>query len=247
MMATITASKQIADLSLLKRAYVALEQVQAKVDALEQARREPIAVVGMACRLPGGADTPEAYWQLLRNGVDAVCDMPAGRWDVEALYDPDPAAPGKICTRRGGFLRDPVDQFDPQFFGISPREAERMDPQQRLLLEVGWEALENAAQIEDRLACSATGVFVGLTSHDYADLHLASHDMSQIDTHVLTGNSHNAAAGRLSYCFGFQGPCLAVDTACSSSLVAVHLACKSLLLGECRRALAGGALSKLFG
>ena len=240
MMSTITASKQIADLSLLKRAYVALEQVQAKVDALEQARREPIAVVGMACRLPGGADTPEAYWQLLRNGVDAVCDMPAGRWDVEALYDPDPAAPGKICTRRGGFLRDPVDQFDPQFFGISPREAERMDPQQRLLLEVGWEALENAAQIEDRLACSATGVFVGLTSHDYADLHLASHDLRQIDTHVLTGNSHNAAAGRLSYCFGFQGPCLAIDTACSSSLVAVHLACKSLLLGECRRALAGG-------
>ena len=217
----------VPDLSPLKRAYLALEQLQAKCRDLEQARSEPIAVVGMACRLPGGADTPEAYWRLLRAGVDAVCDVPADRWDVDAYYDPDPAAPGKMCTRPGGFLRERVDEFDPQFFGISPREADSMDPQQRLLLEVGWEALENAAQIEDRLAGSATGVFVGITSHDYADLHLSHQDCVAVGTHVITGNTHNAAAGRLSYCFGFQGPCLAVDTACSSSLVAVHLAAQA--------------------
>jgi acyl transferase domain-containing protein len=239
-MTTITASTQTTDLSLLKRAYLALEQVQAKCRTLEQARSEPIAVVGMACRLPGGADTPEAYWRLLQDGVDAVSDVPADRWDVDALFDPDPAAPGRMYTRRGGFLREPIDRFDPQFFGISPREAESMDPQQRLLLEVGWEALENAAQVEDRLAGSPTGVFVGITSHDFSDRHLAGQDLRRMGMHIITGNTHNAAAGRLSYCFGFQGPCLAVDTACSSSLVAVHLACKSLLQRECRRALAGG-------
>nr|QEO74256.1 Beta-ketoacyl synthase [uncultured bacterium] len=234
------ASDRAGGLSPLKRAYVALEQLQAKCRELEQARSEPIAVVGMACRLPGGAADPEAYWQLLRAGVDAVGDIPADRWDVEAYYDPDPAVPGKMCTRSGGYLREGVDGFDPQFFGISPREAESMDPQHRLLLEVGWEALENAAQIEDRLATSSTGVFIGITSHDYADLHLPGQDLRGIGAHVITGNTHNAAAGRLSYCFGFQGPCLAVDTACSSSLVAIHLACRSLLQGECRRALAGG-------
>ena len=208
--------------------------------AQEQARSEPVAVIGMACRLPGGADSPDAYWRLLRNGTDAVCDVPAERWDIDAYYDPDPAAAGKMCTRRGGYLRERVDLFDPQFFGISPREAESMDPQQRLLLEVVWEALENAAQVEDRLAGSSTGVFVGITSHDYGDLHFAGQDFRHVGTHLITGNTHNAAAGRLSYCFGLQGPCLAVDTACSSSLVAIHLACGSLLRGDCRSALAGG-------
>src|SRR3954466_8911191 len=188
-MTTITASIQTEDLSLLKRAYLALEQVQAKCRTLEQARSEPIAVVGMACRLPGGADTPEAYWRLLQDGVDAVSDVPADRWDVDALFDPDPAAPGRMYTRRGGFLREPIDRFDPQFFGISPREAESMDPQQRLLLEVAWEALEGAAQIEDRLAGSATGVFVGITSHDYADLLMAGQELRQVGTHIITGNT----------------------------------------------------------
>ena len=239
-MAITPARDATAELSLLKRAYLALEAAEARCRALEQARTEPIAVVGIGCRLPGAAATPAAYWHLLDTGGDAVRDVPADRWDADALYDPNPAAPGKMCTRRGGYLREPVDQFDPQFFGISPREAETMDPQQRLLLEVAWEALEDAAQIEDRLAGSATGVFIGITSHDYADLMLRDQEIEQVGTHLITGNTHNAAAGRLSYCFGFHGPCLAVDTACSSSLVAIHLACRSLLEGECRRALAGG-------
>jgi phthiocerol/phenolphthiocerol synthesis type-I polyketide synthase D len=238
-MTVSTGNGRDADLSPLKRAYLALEELQERCRELEQARSEPIAVVGLACRLPGGADTPAAYWQLLQDGVDAVCDVPADRWDVEAWYDPDPAVAGKMCTRAGGYLRERVDLFDPQFFGISPREAESMDPQHRLLLEVAWEALEDAAQIEDRLATTPTGVFIGITSHDYGDLHLPSHD-APLAAHIITGNAHNAAAGRLSYCFGFQGPCMALDTACSSSLVAVHLACRSLLAGECRRALVGG-------
>jgi acyl transferase domain-containing protein/SAM-dependent methyltransferase len=228
------------DLSPLKRAYLALERLQAKYEALEKSRSEPIAVVGMACRLPGGADSAQAYWQLLRTDVEAISEVPADRWDPEAFYDPSPGVPGKMYSRAGGFLREPVDTFDPQFFGISPREAESMDPQQCLLLEVAWEALEQGAQVEDRSAGSSTGVFIGITSHDYSDLYVPRHDFSEMATHVITGNAHNAAAGRLSHCFGFHGPCLAVDTACSSSLVAIHLACTSLLQGECRRALAGG-------
>ena len=239
-MTTSNAGQGASDLSPLKRAYLALEQLQAKVRALEQARSEPIAVIGMACRLPGGADSADAYWRLLQAGTDAVCEVPADRWNIDAYYDPDPAAAGKMCTRSGGYLREPIDLFDPQFFGVSPREAVTMDPQHRLLLEVGWEALENAAEIEDRLAGSSTGVFVGITSHDYSDLHFPGHDLGGVGAHLITGNAHNAAAGRLSYCFGFHGPCMAIDTACSSSLVSIHLACKSLLQDECRRALAGG-------
>jgi acyl transferase domain-containing protein len=229
-----------AGLSPLKRAYFALEALQARCRALEEARAEPVAVVGMACRLPGRADTPDNFWTLLRSGTHAVAEVPPGRWDAATYFDPDPDAPGRMCTQHGGYLSEPVDAFDPQFFGISPREAETMDPQQRLLLEVAWEALENAAQVSDRLAGSDTGVFVGITSHDYADFHLTGLGTRLLGAHTITGNAHNAAAGRLSYCFGFQGPCMAVDTACSSSLVAVHLACRSLLDGECRRALAGG-------
>jgi acyl transferase domain-containing protein len=225
-----------ADLSPLKRAYLALEQLQARCEALEQGRSEPVAVVGMACRLPGGADDPDKYWQLLRAGTDAISDVQPGRWDADAGQD---AATDQAWTRAGGFLQG-VDLFDPQFFGISPREAESIDPQHRLLLETSWEALENAAQVEDRLAGHSTGVFVGITSHDYGDLHFVHGDQTRLGPHMITGNSLNAAAGRLSYTFGFQGPALAVDTACSSSLVAIHLACRSLLDGECRRALAAG-------
>ena len=197
---------------------------------------EPIAIVGMACRFPG-ADSPEAFWQLLREGRDAIGEVPPDRWDVDALYDPNPDAPGKINTRYGGFL-EKIDQFDAGFFGISPREAARMDPQQRLLLEAAFEALEDAGQTPERLAGSATGVFVGISSNDYA--RVFGGDLEQIDGYAGSGNALCIAANRISYTFDLRGPSVAVDTACSSSLVAVHLACRSLWNEETECALAGG-------
>jgi len=211
-------------LSPLKRALLALEEMQSRLDALERSQSEPIAIIGMACRFPGNADAPDAFWGVLRNGIDAITEIPSDRWDVDAYYHPDPEHPGKMYTRQGGFLRE-IDRFDPQLFGISPREAVTMDPQQRLLLEVSWEALEDAGQSQDRLAGNQSGVFLGITSNDYGPLSLQSGEFSRIDPYQITGNALNAAAGRLSYTFGFHGPCMAIDTACSSSLVAVHLAC----------------------
>ncbi len=214
--------------------------------AKAEARAEPetwnlkpetsIAIIGIGCRFPGAAG-PAAFWQLLRDGVDAIGETPPDRWDNDAFYDPDPLAPGKMITRWGGFL-ERVDEFDAAFFGISPREAERMDPQQRLLLEVTWEALEDAGQPPDALAGSLTGVFVGISSNDYARFQFAAPDL--IDAYAGTGNAHSIAANRLSYFLDLQGPSLAVDTACSASLVAVHLACQSLRAGQCHLALAGG-------
>ena len=200
---------------------------------------EPIAIIGIGCRVPGGADTPDAFWELLRNGVDAISEVPRARWDLDAYYDADADAPGKMYARHGGFI-GAVDQFEPKFFGISPREAISLDPQQRLLLEVSWEALEHAGQAPDRLTGTKTGVFVGLSSADYAQLQMKGGDAAKIDAYFGTGNSPSVAAGRLSYSLGLQGPSMAVDTACSSSLVAVHLACQSLRTGESRLALAGG-------
>ena len=229
-----------AQLSPLKRAYLALEETQIRLADLERARQEPIAIIGMSCRFPGGAHDPQAFWQLLRAGVDAVCEIPPARWDARAHYDPDPETQGKMYTQHGGFLQADVAKFDPQFFGVSPREAESMDPQQRLLLEVSWEALEHAGQARDRLAGRRTGVFIGITGGDYSQLLMASSDHSQVDTYHITGNTNNAAAGRLAYTFGFHGPCLAIDTACSSSLAALHQGCQSLRNDECDQALAGG-------
>ena len=197
---------------------------------------EPIAIIGIGCRFPGAKD-PQAFWRLLRDGVDAITDVPPDRWDVQTVYDPDPEAPGKTNTRWGGFLEQ-VDQFDPFFFGISPREAARQDPQQRLLLEVAWEALEDAGQVPERLAGTRTGVFVGISTNEYSRLQLGSPEL--IDAYAGTGNALCIAANRISYLFDFQGPSMAVDTACSSSLVAVHLACRSLWNGEATMALAGG-------
>ena len=154
-------------LSPLKRAFLALEQAQGRVAALESAAREPIAVIGIGCRVPGGGDDAGSFWNLLRDGVDAVSRVPANRMDIDSLYDADPGVVGKIATRQGGFL-GAVDGFDAPFFGIAPREAQGMDPQQRLLLEVCWEALEHAGQAADRLERSATGVYVGAASSDYA-------------------------------------------------------------------------------
>jgi myxalamid-type polyketide synthase MxaB len=227
------------ELSPLKRALVAVKDMRAKLDAVEKAKTEPIAVVGLACRFPGGADTPDALWELLRNGVDAVTEIPPDRWDVNAYYDPDPEAPGKMYTRQGGFLKD-IDQFDPQFFGISPREAASMDPQQRLLLEVAWEALENAGQSPDKLAGSQAGVFLGISTNDYQQLQLDAGGLNIIDPYVGTGGAFNVAAGRISYVLGWHGPAMSLDTACSSSLVAVHLAVQNLRAGQCHLALAGG-------
>ncbi len=197
---------------------------------------EPIAIIGIGCRFPG-ADGPAAFWRLLSDGVDAISEIPPDRWDADAFYDPDPSVPGTAVTRRAGFVPG-VDQFDFQFFGISPRESAEMDPQQRRLLEVAWEALEDAGQVPERLAGSDTGVFVGISTTDYADLRAAHLEL--VDGYTATGNAFSIAANRLSYFYDFRGPSMAIDTACSSSLVAVHLACRSLRDGECTMALAGG-------
>lgn len=207
-----------------------------RVAQSREATTEPIAIIGIGCRFPG-AHGAEAFWQLLRAGVDAITEVPAERFDHHAFYDPDPAAPGKINTRWGGFV-DQVDRFDPHFFGISPREALRMDPQQRLLLEVTWEALEDAGQAPERLTGTDTGMFIGISTNDYSRIQFS--DLSCIDAYAGTGNAMSIAANRISYLFDFRGPSIAIDTACSSSLVAVHLACSSLWNGESTLALAGG-------
>ena len=206
------------------------------VEARSEMESEPIAIIGIGCRFPG-SNSPEQFWQSLRDGVDAITEVPADRFEVNRVYDSDPVVPGKINTRWGGFV-DQVDQFDPQFFGISPREAARMDPQQRLLLEVAWEALEDAGQVGEKLAGSQTGVFVGISNNDYGRTQFS--DLSRIDAYAGTGNALSIAANRISYSFDFRGPSIAIDTACSSSLVAVHLACSSLRNGESTLAVAGG-------
>ncbi len=203
---------------------------------------EPIAIIGMGCRFPGGVESPEDFWQLLRTGKDAIREVPPNRWDLETFYNPDPDAPGKMYTRHGGFL-DQVDKFDPQFFNISPREALSLDPQQRLLLEVTWEALENAYLIPEKLHGSSAGVFVGISNSDYisnAITSLQEDIANRIDAYFGTGNAFSTASGRLSYFLRLTGPNMAVDTACSSSLVALHLACQSLRTRECHLAIAAG-------
>jgi amino acid adenylation domain-containing protein len=205
----------------------------------DRTTNEPIAIVGMSCRFPGGADDLDAYWRLLRDGIDAISEVPRDRWDVDQYYDPDTEAQGRMYSRFGGFLQG-VDLFDPAFFRITPREAASMDPQQRLLLEMSHEALEHAGIPVDSLKGSQTGVFVGITTNDYANLQLQQGGASQIDGYFFTGNPLNTAAGRLSYHFGIHGPSMVLDTACSSSLSAIHAACQNLRHEECNLALAGG-------
>jgi acyl transferase domain-containing protein/NADPH:quinone reductase-like Zn-dependent oxidoreductase/SAM-dependent methyltransferase len=227
------------EVSPLKQAYFAIEKLQSKLEALEADKRAPIAIIGMGCRYPGGADNPQAFWQLLRSGQDAIREIPKDRFDIDAYYDPDPDAPGKIATRWGAFL-DSVDQFEPQFFGISPREAISMDPQQRLLLEVAWEALEHAGVAPDSLYNSPTGVYVGVSANDYAQVQREAAGLDNIDPYYSSGVASSIVSGRLSYVLGLQGPAVSIDTACSSSLVATHLAVQALRAGECNLALAGG-------
>ncbi|MEM7133969.1 MAG: SDR family NAD(P)-dependent oxidoreductase [Chloroflexota bacterium] len=198
---------------------------------------EPIAVISMACRFPG-AESPEAFWQLLQEGKDMVQEVPTTRWNVDDYYDSHQPTPGKMYMREAAFI-DEVDQFDPLFFGISPREAMNMDPQHRLLLEVSWEALERAHIAPSRLVDSQTGVFIGIGEGDSSVMW--PDDLDALDSLIGTGSGHSIAAGRLAYTLGLQGPTMAVDTACSSSLVALHLACQSLRTGECDLALSGGA------
>jgi acyl transferase domain-containing protein/thioesterase domain-containing protein/acyl carrier protein len=201
---------------------------------------EPIAIVGMACRFPGAPDLA-AYWQLIRDGVNAAREVPAERWNPDEFYDPTGETPGKMSVRWAALVEG-HDQFDPQFFGITPREAARMDPQQRLLLEVAWEAMENAGRPADQMAGSRTGVFVGIGGTDYSKVCVPYADYFQhIDAHMGTGNALSIASNRLSYIFDFHGPSASVDTACSSSSLAIHLAVESLRRGESDAALAGGA------
>ncbi|NES68939.1 MAG: polyketide synthase, partial [Okeania sp. SIO2D1] len=225
-------------LSPLQRALLALKDARSKLEKYESQSKEPIAIIGMSCRFPGGVDSPEAYWQLLNDGVDAISEVPLSRWNINNYYDPDPNAPGKIYTRNGGFIsQSQIDGFDPTFFGISPREAESLDPKQRLLLEVSWEAIERANIVQEKLFNSLTGVFIAVGGSDYLDK-LGTSEMPQ--AYWGTGNIPSAAVGRLSYTLGLTGPNMAVETACSSSLVSVHLACQSLRQRECNMALAGG-------
>ncbi|WP_315729245.1 MULTISPECIES: polyketide synthase, partial [unclassified Bradyrhizobium] len=223
-------------MSWQRDALVTIEKLRAKLQQVEYEQKEPIAVVGMGCRYPRGVSDPGTFWRLIDEGIDAVTEVPSERWDVDALYDPDPNALGKMTTRSGGFLTG-IDRFDSGFFGISPREAVSMDPQQRLLLETSWETLEHAGIAAERLVGSSTGVFVGLSYQEYGTL---AGGLERLDGYVGTGTTASVASGRISYVLGLQGPSMTVDTACSSSLVTVHLACQSLRQGECSLAMAGG-------
>ena len=197
-----------------------------------------LAIIGYAARLPGAKDA-DGFWDVLREGRDAVSEVPKDRWDVDEFFDADPDAPGKIVTRRAGFVDD-VTGFDAPFFGMSTREVRLMDPQHRLLLETAWHAVEHSGTAPTALAETNTGVFVGMSTHDYLGMASDELTFSEVEAYMAIGTSHAAAAGRISYRLGLQGPAVAVDTACSSSLVAIHQACQALRLGECDLALAGG-------
>src|SRR5271156_486610 len=198
----------------------------------------PIAIIGMACRLPGGIESPDQLWEALLHGDDLVTEVPPDRWDADEYYDPEPGVPGRSVSKWGSFLDD-VYGFDSEFFGIGEREATELDPQHRLLLETSWEAMEHAGLTRERMANSLTGVFVGLTHGDYQLLAADAHAVE--GPYGFSGNSFSLASGRVAYALGVHGPALTVDTACSSGLTAVHLACRSLHERESDLALAGAA------
>jgi acyl transferase domain-containing protein len=196
---------------LLKKTFVALKQAQRRLEELEAARAEPIAVIGMAGRFPAGANDPDQLWDFLLAGGDAARPVPPERWEAARYYDASPDAPGKTHAERANFLSVPVDLFDAQFFAISGKEAVALDPQQRLLLEVTWEAIENAGLDPSKLRGSQTGVFVGFSADDYVQAHRHSGRLERIDGYSLTGASASPAAGRISYTFGFEGPSIALS------------------------------------
>lgn len=226
-------------LGQLKEAVVAIRKLKSELQKERAAKKEPIAIVGMAMRLPGGVKNATDYWNLLENGVDAISAVPKERYDADALYDADPNTPGKITVKEGGFISD-IDQFDVSFFDISPIELENVDPQQRVLLEVTHEAFENAGMDVSALQGSNTGVFMGVANNDYQTKHFRSGDYNLINPYSFTGSTISANSGRISYLMGLQGPSITMDTACSSSLVSTHLAAKSLRNKECDIAIAGG-------
>ncbi|OAN26392.1 type I polyketide synthase [Mycolicibacterium iranicum] len=227
--------------AIITEALRKIDDLTARLAVAEKAETEPIAVVGIGCRLPGGVDDADRFWTFLSDGGNGVIRVPADRWDADQFYSPDHTVPGTICNREGGFLTSwQPDEFDAEFFSIAPREAAAMDPQQRLLMEVTWEALEHAGINPRTLRGTSTGVFIGMTANDYYHSVVGALAPEDIDPYIPFGNAPNFAAGRLSYFLGLRGPAVVSDTACSSSLVSIHLACQSLRRGESDHALAAG-------
>ncbi|WP_240956166.1 polyketide synthase, partial [Micromonospora sp. HNM0581] len=223
----------------MRRAVGDAQRLRDRVRHLEESAREPIAVVGMGCRFPGGVASPEDLWDIVSDGVDALGDLPSDRgWNLASLSGPEPGPGGTTYPQSGGFLTD-LAGFDASFFGISPREALAMDPQQRLMLEISWEALERAGIDPTDLRDTETGVFTGLYAVDYGP-RMGSEAAAQVAGYTLTGTHPSVASGRVAYVLGLAGPAVSVDTACSSSLTAIHQAVRSLRSGECSLALAGG-------
>ncbi len=226
-------------IQLKKKSFRVISQLNNRIKELEGEieHKEPIAIIGMSCRFPGGSDSPEALWDLLSAGRDGIEPIPQSRWDIEQWYDTDPEAAGKMYVREGGFVKG-IEAFDPSFFKISPQEARSMDPQQRLLLECSWEALERAGLRQTDLSNTNTGVYIGISGNDY--LVSTSGDTGQMDAYSLLGSINSAIAGRIAYWLGLTGPNMVVDTACSSSLVSLHLGVQALRQGECDQAIVGG-------
>lgn len=224
----------------LRRALIAVRELRTRLTQAERTAHESIALVGIGCRFPGGSSSPARYWDILRDGLDLVREVPADRWDIDEFYNPDPDVPGRMYARTGGFLTESVQEFDARFFGISPREAESLDPQQRLLLETTWEALEHAGIAPSSLAGTDAGVFVGMSTMDYLTMILRTREAQAVDPYTGTGSGYCVASGRLSFFLGIHGPNITIDTACSSSLVSVLLAVQALRNRQCSVAIAGG-------
>ena len=225
---------------LLKKTYQALKKSEERRKELERRIREPIAIVGMACRFPGGVMSPETFGELLAEGRDAIIAVPQDRWPQDLFHHEDPNVPGKTYVSMGGFLKHPIDGFDNEFFKVTPLEAETLDPQQRLLMETTWEALENAHMPASQLKGSQTGVYIGICNADYSQCSWRGGDVTRISAHSMTGSVFSTASGRLSYFLDCNGPNFTIDTACSSSLIALHVAVQALRSGEAEMALAGG-------
>ncbi|MGB0129290.1 MAG: polyketide synthase, partial [Rhodocyclaceae bacterium] len=225
------------ELSPVKRALLEIRELRARLAKLENAAHEPLAIIGMAIRVPGGVVDLPSFERLLWSATDAIGPIPPDRWNLDEWFDEDADAPGKMTTREGGFI-DGVDRFDAEFFGIAPLEAASMDPQQRLALELAWEALEDAGHAPGAQAGSRTGVYLGIANADYGRALFARPE--RIDAYVSQGNAFSVASGRIAYVLGLHGPAVSIDTACSSSLVALHLACQGLRHGDCDQALVGG-------